>query len=401
MAGMAQDITAQRLIEEQLQQAHKMEAVGRLAGGVAHDFNNLLTGIFGLTELACQKLSPAHPVQADLAAIQGAAERAAALTRQLLAFGRTQILQPTVLDVNTLVRQLARMLQRLLAEDIALVLRLTPGPAAIHADASQIEQIVLNLAINARDAMPTGGRLEISTAISSSEGDGAPPSLPPGKYVLLTVTDTGAGMDEQTKARIFEPFFTTKPSGKGTGLGLASVYAAIEQLRGAISVTSALGEGTTFRLYFPAAVETAVAARPAAAADHAHGAETVLLVEDEDIVRDLARTVLHGCGYTVLDAHTPTAALQRAAECKHARRSVHLLLTDVVLPEMSGPALAEEVSALLPGAKVLFISGHTEDTVLRHGIQDQRVAFLSKPFTPAQLSRKVRAVLDGAPSSAS
>lgn len=372
-----------------------MEAVGRLAGGVAHDFNNLLTAISGHAQILLEDLPADDPARADIEEISRAADRAADLTRQLLAFSRKQMLRPQVLDPNALIGEIQKMLRRLIGEDIELITRLAPDLGAVRADPGQLEQVIMNLAVNARDAMPTGGRLLIETRnVELGEDDArrlAP--LQPGPHVVLIVSDTGAGMDESTRERIFEPFFTTKEKGKGTGLGLSTVYGIVQQSGGHIWVYSEPGQGTTFKIYLPR-----VDARPEAApapsdADGAHnGREVVLLVEDEDAVRSLARRILEKRGYTVLTARTGPEAL-RIAE-RHDG-PIHLILTDVVMPEMSGRELAERIAPTRPDARTLFMSGYTEDDVLRRGVLNEGAAFLEKPFTPSALAQKVREVLDG------
>lgn len=393
--GIYRDITQRVQLEEKFRQAQKMEAVGRLAGGVAHDFNNLLTAISGHAQILLEDLPADDPARADIEEISRAADRAADLTRQLLAFSRKQMLRSQVLDPNALIGEIQKMLRRLIGEDIELITRLAPDLGAVRADPGQLEQVIMNLAVNARDAMPTGGRLLIETRnVELGEDDArrlAP--LQPGPHVVLIISDTGAGMDESTRERIFEPFFTTKEKGKGTGLGLSTVYGIVQQSGGHIWVYSEPGQGTTFKIYLPR-----VDARPEAApapsdADGAHnGREVVLLVEDEDAVRSLARRILEKRGYTVLTARTGPEAL-RIAE-RHDG-PIHLILTDVVMPEMSGRELAERIAPTRPDARTLFMSGYTEDDVLRRGVLNEGAAFLEKPFTPSALAQKVREVLDG------
>ncbi len=360
---IVRDVSEQRRLQQQLVQAQKMEAVGRLAGGVAHDFNNLLTVII-------------------------------ALTSQLLAFSRQQVLQPRVLDMNAVVATTQKLLERLIGEDVKLVTVLAPDLGKVKVDPGQLEQVIMNLAVNARDAMPNGGRLTIETA--NVEMDEAyvrgHPLARSGRYVMLAVSDTGIGMDEATKARIFEPFFTTKEPGKGTGLGLATVYGIVQQSGGFLWVYSEPGHGTSFKTYFPQLDEAAAsgAARPVAL-PVPRGRETVLLVEDAAAVRAVTRAVLERQGYTVLEAPNGEAALRLGA--KH-RGPIHLLLTDVVMPELSGRQLAEQLAALRPAMRVLYTSGYTDDAVFRHGVLEAGIAYLQKPFTPDALARKVREVLD-------
>ena len=392
--AIQQDITEQRRLEDQFRQAQKMEAVGRLAGGVAHDFNNLLTVISSYSELLLQDLSAQDPRREDLEEIRKAAGGAATLTRQLLAFSRRQVLEPTVLNLNVVVAGADKMLKRLIGEDVELVSVLAPHLGAVRADAGQIEQVIMNLSVNARDAMPEGGKLTIETANIQVDATYADVHTPvsPGAYVLLAVTDTGTGMDEHTKARVFEPFFTTKEQGKGTGLGLATVYGIVKQSAGFIWVYSELGRGTTFKVYLPRVDEptTVPAARKATAS--LQGTETVLLAEDSAAVRAVANQVLTRHGYKVLEAVDGRSALELGT--RH-EGPVHLLVTDVVMPEMSGRQLADRLTERRPTLKVLFFSGYTDDAITRHGILEPGIAFLQKPFTPDSLARKVREVLDG------
>jgi len=382
--GIARDITQHKRLEEQLRQAQKMEAVGRLAGGVAHDFNNLLTVILGYGSLLLEQTQPGDPMYEPIRMIRATAERAAALTRQLLAFSRKQILMPVVLDLNTVVTELEPMLRRLIGEDIRLVTDLATGLGAIKADRNQLEQVLLNLVVNARDAMPTGGRLTIATHNEDQ---------PPGEScVVLTVRDNGHGMDEHTRAHLFEPFFTTKEVGKGTGLGLATVYGIVQQSGGRITVESALGAGAAFRIALPRvegveAPAQTLTARP----ESGRGRETILLVEDEEMLRDLARIVLRKNGYKVLDAPHGAEAL---SICQSHEGTIDLLVTDVVMPILSGRELADRILLLRPDIQVLFVSGYTDDAVVRNGVMAEDVQFLHKPFTPATLASKVREVLD-------
>src|SRR5881392_1254098 len=377
---------ALRQSEVQLRQAQKMEAVGRLAGGVAHDFNNLLTVITSYSDLLLEDLASNDPKRDDVGQIRQAAEGAAALTRQLLAFSRQQVLEPKVLDVRAIVAGTEKLLRRLIGADVQLATSLASDLGAVKADPGQLEQIIINLAVNARDAMPGGGRLSIEAAnLEQVEGR-------PGRYVLLAVSDTGIGMDEQTKARIFEPFFTTKESGKGTGLGLATVYGIVKQAGGFIWVYSEPGRGTSFKVYLPRVDEPAEpeVARPAPG-EVRGGTETVLVVEDAASVRMVTRQVLERHGYAVLEAPNGDTALRLAA--KH-HGPIDLLLTDVVMPGLSGRQLAEQLAQLRPSMKVLYVSGYGENAVVHHGILEPGVAYLQKPFTPETLARRVRDTLD-------
>ena len=396
---LAHDVTAQRHLEEQLRQSQKMEAVGQLAGGIAHDFNNLLTAILGSTQLLLHNIPPGDPRREDAEEIKLAGLRAAELTRQLLAFSRRQVLAPKVLDLNAVVANIDRMLRRLLGEDIELVTSLAPGAGGVNADPGQLEQVLLNLAVNARDAMPTGGRLSIETARFTLHEEHVERRhrLPPGDYACLVVTDTGVGMDDATQAHLFEPFFTTKEVGKGTGLGLATVYGIVKQSGGYIWVYSEPGRGTTVKVYLPrvrgATEPAAPPPHPAAPPREVRGGhETVLLVEDAAPVRALARRSLEACGYRVLDASDGPTALELSA--RHGE-AIDLLVTDVVMPGMSGRELAERLAPARPGMKVLYTSGYTDDAMVRQGVLNAGVAFLQKPFVPDSLARKVREVLDG------
>ncbi len=392
--GTVQNITARKQLEEQLIQSQKMEAVGKLAGGVAHDFNNLLTVINGYSEVLSYQLAPDDPVREMVREIQKAGERAASLTRQLLAFSRKQILQPQTLNLNALVAELEKLLRRLIGEDVVLSTRLAADLEKITADPGQIEQVILNLAVNSRDAMPRGGDLVLDTGNVELDGVAGYPEIPPGRYVVLTIRDTGCGMNAAVRSHLFEPFFTTKEMGKGTGLGLATVYGIVRQSGGYIGVESELGRGSTFRLYFPRSADADPPGKPASGEirQSQPGTETVLLVEDDDDVRSLLCRNLKAHGYTVLEARDAAEALRLAAVCQEP---IHLLATDVVMPGMSGRQLADRLSVLCPQTKVLFMSGYTDDAILRHGVNRNGTAFLQKPFTVAALIRKVRAVLEG------
>jgi PAS domain S-box-containing protein len=392
--AIKRDITERLQLESQFRQAQKMESVGQLASGIAHDFNNLLTVINGTSELVLAQLGGHDPMHADLQDIHSAGERAAALTRQLLAFSRQQILEPRVLNLNAVVAGLESLLRRLLGENIDLAVVPTPGLGSVKADPGQIEQVIANLAVNARDAMPQGGRLTIQTQnleVDENYARQHGASTSPGPYVLLIVTDSGVGMDEATRARVFEPFFTTKGPGKGTGLGLATVYGIVKQSRGFIWIYSEVGQGTSFKILLPQVTEAGGTDRPEPTVASRSGTETILLVEDNAGLRKLATRLLEPAGYTVLGAATGEEALLLL---ERHEAPVRLLLTDVVMPGMSGRHLAEQVAHARPGMKVLYMSGYTGDTVVRHGVLDAKAPFLNKPFTAAALLRKVRDVLD-------
>jgi two-component system, cell cycle sensor histidine kinase and response regulator CckA len=392
--GISIDVTERRSLEERYQQAQRMEAIGRLAGGVAHDFNNVLTVVNGYSELLMTSAALDADSRELVQEIATAGDRAASLTRQLLAFSRKQVLETRVMDLNLVVARAEAMLQRVVGEDVALTSTLAPSLFPVRADPGQIEQIIMNLVVNARDAMPRGGSLTLETAnLEVAAQAGHPESEPgPGRHVMLAVTDTGGGMTREVLAHLFEPFFSTKGS-EGTGLGLATVHGIVKQSGGSVRVQSEPGKGTTFRVYLPAAADDAlVVVTGAGRRAVASGSETVLLVEDEEGVRALCRLVLQSCGYNVLAASGAAEALELAAA--HAGE-VGLLLTDVVMPELGGRLLAQQVEALCPGLAVLYMSGYTDDTVLRHGVLAADTAFLQKPFTPAALAGKVRQVLDG------
>jgi PAS domain S-box-containing protein len=382
-------------MEEQFRQSQRLEAVGRLAGGVAHDFNNILTAISGHSSLLAESLAPDDPRREDVEGIRTAAQRAAALTRQLLAFSRKQVLQMRVLDVNEVVRALDTMLRRVIGEDIRLDLVLASDLAPVRADPGQLEQVIMNLAVNARDAMPGGGRLTIETAnVALEEPDAAAPSaLPSGPHVMVSVADTGVGMDAETQSHIFEPFFTTKEVGKGTGLGLSTVYGIVKQSGGSIWASSEPGRGATFRIYLPPVHEPVespdVAAAPVSRPSGGH--ETLLLAEDDPGVRQIVSDALAQQGYSVLRAPDGQTALEIARAHPGV---IHLLLTDLVMPGMTGRGLAEALRAERPGVRVLFMSGYTDDAVVRQAVLDTGLPFLQKPFTPGALAAKVRAVLD-------
>jgi len=394
-ASICRDISEKKRLEAQFQQAQKMEAVGRLAGGVAHDFNNLLTTIIGYADLMLMGLAEDDPFRENLEQIGENGKRAARLTRQLLAFSRKQILQPVVLDLNELIKGFVKMLERLIGEDLELETVLVSGLRQVEADPGQVEQIIMNLVINARDAMPDGGKVIIETANTDLDEDYAKAhdvSLQPGPYLMLAVSDTGTGMDEETRSNIFEPFFTTKEVGKGTGLGLSTVYGIVKQSGGYIWVYSEPGQGTTFKIYLPAVVgETVQRKKEQPPADDLTGSETILVVEDDDALRNLGREILERQGYRVLDAGNGIEAL-RISETH--RGQIHLMITDVVMPKMGGKKVADRLQQLYPQMKVIYMSGYTDNSIAHHGILAPGLNFLQKPFSPEVLARKVREVLD-------
>jgi signal transduction histidine kinase len=387
---------ARHKAEALLQQAQKMEAIGLLAGGVAHDFNNLLGIITGYCGLILGDLDGRDRQRPRVEEVAKAAERGATLTRQLLAFGRKQVLQPKVFDLNAVVAGTERMLRRLIEESIQITMVAGSTLARVKADPGQIEQVIMNLAVNARDAMPRGGKLIIETADVELDSSYATrhPGVEPGRYVLLAVSDTGVGMAEETAARIFEPFFTTKEAGKGTGLGLATVYGIVKQSGGHISVYSEVGHGSTFKVYLPLSEEGLAAPAAAPAAKPEGGSEAILLLEDEPALRELVREVLVKAGYTVMTGHTPGEALQHALD---GRAPVDLVLTDVVMPNLSGKQAADRVRVVHPGAAILYMSGYTDEAIGHHGVLEASEHFLQKPFTTDVLLDKVRQVLSGSP----
>lgn len=400
--GIMRDITAQRraeeerkTLEEQFRQSQKMEAIGRLAGGIAHDFNNLLTVIAGYSGLALMRLKQGDPLLRHLEEIQKAVERAAALTHQLLAFSRRQIMAPKVVDLNTVIRELTKMLLRIIGEDIELATFLAGDLGGVKVDPGQMEQVIVNLAVNARDAMSAGGKLTIETAKVELDEKYTRnhATVQAGRYVLLAMSDTGTGMTPEVKERLFEPFFTTKERGKGTGLGLSTVYGIVKQSGGNIWVYSELGKGTTFKIYLPQVDEPLEEIkRKEESAEIPRGDETVLLVEDEEEVRKLAALVLQKQGYRVLEA--PDAGMALLIYRQHAG-GIHLILTDVVMPRMSGPDLIRQLEPLPAGMKVLYMSGYTDNAIVHHGVLDEGIDLIQKPFTPETLARRVREALDG------
>jgi PAS domain S-box-containing protein len=392
--GLVEDVTEQRSLENQFRQAQRLEAVGRLAGGVAHDFNNVLTAITGYSELLLDEFEPGDRKRQDVQEIHAAAQRAAGLTRQLLAFSRKQVFQTRVLDLNAVVRMLEKMLQRLIGEDVKLEMSLDSALGAVRADPGQLEQVILNLAVNSRDAMPGGGRLTVETANVDLDEAYAREhvAVRPGRYVMLAVSDTGTGMDAETQSHIFEPFFTTKEQGTGTGLGLATVYGIVKQSGGYVWVYSEPGGGATFKIYLPR-VEEPVAAQDVVLSERpvAGGRETVLVAEDDASVREIVTEVLTHKGYRVLRAPDGQTALEMA---RAEPGEIRLLVTDIVMPSMSGRELAEALVAERPGLRVLYMSGYTDDAVVRHGVLEEGLPYLQKPFTPRALAVKVREVLD-------
>jgi len=400
--GMVENITERKRAEARLEQSQgellqsqKMEAVGRLAGGVAHDFNNLLTVILGNAQLLLLDTPAADPAREALEEIHGAAGRAADLTGQLLAFSRGRATQPQRVDLNEVVANADKLLRRLIGEDVELTIRLDEGISEVVADPGQVGQILVNLAVNARDSMPYGGQLTIETRDVRLDAayEQRHTTMQAGDYVMLSVTDTGAGMDRETQERIFDPFFTTKPVGKGTGLGLSTVYGIVTQSGGQIFVYSEVGQGTTFKIYLPRAQPDGGGAAPAEEVDAVAtvNAETVLLVEDEDSVRRFAGRVLRRAGYTVLDAHDGIEALRIASAYEG---TIPILVTDVVMPGMSGRVLADRFIALHPEARVLFMSGYTNDAIVHHRVPNSEATLLEKPFDPATLLRAVRGLID-------
>jgi len=398
--GSARDITERKRAEEalrasqfQLQQSQKLEAIGQLAGGVAHDFNNMLTAIIGYTDLSLRRVGLENPIRRNLEETKKAAERAASLVRQLLAFSRKQILEPKVLDLNDVVKDMEKMLTRLIGENIKLATKLTDDLGSVKADPCQVEQIIVNLVVNARDAMPRGGKVTIETANITFDHQTVLRhiSVKPGEYVMLAVSDTGSGMDQETQRRIFEPFFTTKDVGKGTGLGLSTVYGIVKQSGGNIWVYSEPGLGTMFKVYLPRIDNAGSESIEKQETVVLRGSETILLVEDEDVVRGLTKNILMQAGYNVLDAKGGEEAIR---VCRAHAGPIDLLLTDVVMPEISGKEVADRLQELRPAIHVLFMSGYTDEAIVQHGVLDANVEFIQKPFTWFGLTRKVRDVLN-------
>jgi len=389
------DITEEKKLQDQLSQAQKMEAIGTLAGGIAHDFNNLLTTIIGNAQLALNDISKDDSLRKQIEEIKKAGERSASLTRQLLAFSRKQVIKPVVLDLNEVINETAKMLKRMIGEDIEFQTVLKPELWKVHMDSGQIDQIIINIAVNARDAMPQGGKLTIETTNVDLDkayfrDHGAEGK--PGSYVMLAISDTGSGMDKETREHIFEPFFTTKEIGKGTGLGLSTVYGIAKQNNGFIWVYSEPGQGTTFKIYLPKVKEGAEAEeKERTPVGDLNGSETVFIVEDDDRVRNLARKVLERYGYSVLEAENGEDALRVNEEYEG---QIDLMLTDVVMPKMSGRETAERLQPLYPQMKVIYMSGYTDNAIVHHGVLAEGLNFLEKPFTPEGLARKVREVLD-------
>lgn len=394
VASLVHDVTERVALEERLRQSQKMEAVGRLAGGVAHDFNNLLTVILGYSQIVADGVPPGSRLAESTAQIKSAADRAAGITRQLLAFSRKTVLSPRIINLNDVVLNLDSLLRRLIGEDIEVLTALENEVGSVKADPGQIEQVLMNLALNARDAMPHGGKLTLETSNVTLDGAYAREHLPveAGRYVMLAVSDTGEGMSEETQARIFEPFYTTKEVGKGTGLGLSMVYGIVKQSGGHIWVYSEPNCGTTFKIYFPRVDEAAELVRgDRRSSEVQRGTETILLVEDDEQLRQLSSSVLEHCGYNVLVATNPEEGL---AICRANSKEIRLLVTDVIMPRMNGRQLAEQVQKLHPEIKVLYISGYTNNAIVHYGVLDPGLWFLPKPFTLSALVAKVREVLD-------
>jgi len=391
--GITRDVTERMHLEEQLRNVQQLEAIGRLAGGVAHDFNNILSIIMGHGELLLAAVGDDEGARNGLEQIRRAAERAASLTQQLLAFSRKQVLQPQVLDLNEAVAEVQKMLARVIGEDIELIASLHPSLAPVRVDPGQVEQVLMNLAINARDAMPHGGKLRMETSnVDVGVETARNLDLAPGHYAMLQVTDSGHGMDATTLPHIFEPFFTTKPMGKGTGLGLATVWGIVKQSGGSIRVESELRGGSTFRIYLPATEGSRGEQRAVAGKTTAGGTETILVAEDEPDLRELAHIFLEGYGYKVLEASSAEQAIQIADDFNGP---IDLLLTDVIMPGLSGAQLAEDILSKRPRTKIVYMTGYTDDMVVQHKVLEPGVMLLQKPFSKIDLALKVRSVLDG------
>jgi signal transduction histidine kinase len=391
--GITRDVTERLQLEEQLRNAQQLEAIGRLAGGIAHDFNNILSIIMGHGELLLAMGEVDEQTRSGLEQMRRAADRAASLTQQLLAFSRKQVLQPRVLDLNETVASVQKMLTRVIGEDIELVANLSSELMLVRADPGQLEQVVMNLLVNARDAMPQGGKIIMETANVEIRDEGRDLDLQSGRYVMLKVTDTGHGMDSSTLSHVFEPFFTTKPMGKGTGLGLATVYGIVKQSGGSVRAESEAGRGTMFQVYLPAVEGSTAVHKVQPSVDGVRGgSETILVAEDEPDLRELTRIFLEGYGYRVLEASGADQAIEKAEK---SVEPIHLLLTDVIMPGMSGRQLAEKILCKRPQTKIVYMTGYTDDMVVQHKVLEPGVQLLQKPFTKVELARKVRATLDG------
>ncbi|MCD6282829.1 PAS domain S-box protein [bacterium] len=389
-----EDITERKNLEVQLQESQKMDALGRLAAGIAHDFNNLVTAIIGYSDLLLSAMEEQDPMRREIEVIKSAGERAALLTGHLQTFSRKQVMQPRVFELSDLVLRMREMLKRVIGEDIELVTHVAADTGRVKADPAQMEQVIMNLAINAREAMPEGGRLGIETKNVNLDAKYAEehPGLEPGSYVMLAVRDTGVGMDDETLSRIFEPFFTTKKKGEGLGMGLSTVYGIVKQSGGSMNVFTELGGGSAFTIYLPRVEEPAeVSGLEVAPAESTYGSETVMVVEDDEAVRDIVCQILRSGGYSVLEAHSSEEA-QKISE-KH-EAPIHLLVCDIILPDLDGPALVKRLASMRPDMRVLFISGYADEAIVRHGVLEPGLAFLPKPFTAEVLVRKVREVLE-------